>query len=142
MDVIASVIDKNLLAGESGISNNPYEIALQFCMEFLIEHLLGKGQLGRIVHVVFESRGKREDSELELAFRRICANQGNWRRAKIDFSQIEFEPVFVSKAANSIGLQLADLVARPMALSILRPSQSNRAYNIIKPKIWGLTKFP
>ena len=142
MNVIASVIDKNLLAGESDISNNPYEIALLFCMELLVEHLLRKGQLGKMVHVVFESRGKGEDSDLELEFRRICANQGSWNRGNIDFGQIEFEPVFVSKAANSIGLQLADLVARPIALSILRPNQSNRAYDIIKPKIWEMKKFP
>ena len=142
MNVIASVIDKKLLARESDISNNPYEIALLFCMELLVEHLLGKGQLGKIVHVIFESRGKKEDNDLELEFRRICANQGSWSRGNIDFGQIEFEPVFVSKAANSIGLQLADLTARPIALSVLRPHQNNRAYDIIKPKIWNRKTFP
>ncbi len=141
MKVIASVIDKNQLAGEFEIPNSPYEIALLFCMEFLLTHLLNKEQIGKTVHVVFESRGKREDKDLDLEFRRICVNQGGGCGGT-DFTQINFEPVFVSKSANSTGLQLADLVARPIALSVLRPSQSNRAYDIIKPKMWEMKKFP
>jgi hypothetical protein len=33
-------------------------------------------------------------------------------------------------------LQLADLVARPIGLSVLRAEQPNRAFDIIKQKIW------
>ena len=142
MNVIASVIDKHRLTKTYNIPRNPYEISLLLCMKRLLETLLNQDQLEKLVHVVFESRGKREDRELESEFRQICANQGSWGYRNVDFSGMRFESVFVSKAANSIGLQLADLVARPIALSILRPNQSNRAYDIIKPKIWELKKFP
>jgi hypothetical protein len=64
----------------------------------------------------------------------------------------DFEINFVSKQANSAGLQLADLIARPIGLRILRPQQPNRAFDIIQPKIWrgpqdqsswyGLKVFP
>ena len=59
-----------------------------------------------------------------------------------DFSAIEFVPVFVKKAANSSGLQLADLTARPIALNMLRPTQQNRAFKIIQTKLGHLKHFP
>ena len=37
--------------------------------------LRNNGQKGKLTHVVFECRGKAEDAELELAFRRIVAGQ-------------------------------------------------------------------
>jgi hypothetical protein len=48
----------------------------------------------------------------------------------------------MSKAANSTGLQLADLTARPIGLSALRPGQPNRAFDIIRSKLGGLKCFP
>ena len=143
MGVIASVIDKNRLTGEYIRSKNPYEISLMLCMERLLDTLINQNQLGKLVHVIFESRGKNEDRDLEAEFRQICANQDNWGYRSRDFFRMRFEPVFVSKAANSVGLlQLADLVARPIALRVIRPDQANRAYDIIEPKIWDLKKFP
>ena len=58
---------------------NPYQVALHFCMEQLHTMLSEEKQHGRTVHVIFESRGRREDRELELEFRRIAANDA--RRA-------------------------------------------------------------
>jgi hypothetical protein len=111
-------------------------------MERLFAQLLAKGQGGRTVHVLFESRGKQEDADLELEFRRICANQRNWGWKQTDFTKIRFEPVFVKKAANATGLQLSDLTARPIALSYLRPDQANRAFEAIEPKLRGVKSFP
>lgn len=54
----------------------------------------------------------------------------------------EFEPKFAKKAVNSTGLQLADLMARPMALRTLRPEQANRTYDVIKKKLWAMKAFP
>ena len=140
--IISSVIDKNRLSQKYAIPDNPYEIALRFCMERLLTRLLNHNQAGKFIHIIFESRGRREDEDLELEFRRICANRDNWGHGSMNFTQMRFEPVFVSKRANSVGLQLADLVARPIALSVMRPNQSNRAYDIIRPKMWDLEKFP
>ncbi len=56
------------------------------------------------------------------------------------------------KTANSSGLQLADLIARPIGMKTLRPTQTNQSYEIIKNKFlqkpegningWGLKLFP
>lgn len=78
--------------------------------------------------MIFERRGKREDNELELEFRRMC---GGANRMGV---QLPFEIVFATKQVNSTGLQLADLVARPIGMSVLRAGQENRAFEVLKRK--------
>ena len=39
------------------------------------------------------------------------------------------------KQANSSGLQLADMVARPIGIKTIRPEQPNRAWEILEPKL-------
>jgi hypothetical protein len=144
IDVIAAVIDKVRLAKKSSNPWSPYEIALHFCMETLLSRLRQIGQAGRLVHVIFESRGKKEDAALELHFRRIAANQANWGYKQPDFRALEWEPVFVDKRCNSSGLQLADLMARPIGLKVLRPLQENRAFEVLRLKLapGGMKSFP
>jgi hypothetical protein len=58
----------------------------------------------------------------------------------------------VDKKSNSEGLQLADLTARPIGISVLRPEQQNRARDILNGKFYrdgtgkingfGLKVFP
>lgn len=142
MTIFAAVIDKPRLRAGTDRPGNPYRIALRFCMEQLHGMLSAAGQHGRAVHVVFESRGRKEDRELELEFRRIAANEGRHGHDGPDFGRFELHPVFVPKAANSVGLQLADLTARPIALSYLRPDQPNRAFEIVRPRIGGIECLP
>lgn len=71
---------------------------------------------------------------------RIDANEGGAGRQ--DFGLFDFQPVLVQKAANSLGLQLADLTARSIAGSGLSPGQPNHAFEIVWPKIGGLARLP
>lgn len=132
-----AIINKQELKQKYANPWSPYEIALGFCMERLLICMRQEQQSGKIVHVVFESRGKNEDAELELEFRRITANQANWGYKRPDFRYARFEPVFARKDANAAGLQLADLVARPCGLRALRPLQGNRAFEVLIPKLTG-----
>lgn len=50
--------------------------------------------------------------------------------------KLPFKLVIADKKTNSEGLQLADLVARPIGLSVLRPEQSNRAAQILESKFY------
>jgi hypothetical protein len=93
-----------------------------------------------------ERRGRQEDTELELEFRRIC-DGGSYHGCKLPF-----EVVFSDKKSNSAGLQMADLVARPVGIKTLRPGQANRAFDVLEEKFytdqsgkrdgWGLKCFP
>jgi hypothetical protein len=142
MQLVVSVIDKKRLTEKYSNPYNPYEIAMLFCMERTLRFLLDQGQAGRRVAVLFEGHGKREDAELELEFRRVCDNEGSWGYKQPNFRQIAFEHVFVDKKSNSSGLQLADLVARPLALRYLRPDQANRAAEIALEKVLHFKTFP
>lgn len=132
-----AVIDKRALVQRYANPWSPYEIALHFCMERLLRCLQQHDQEDRLVHVVFESRGRKEDIELELEFRRIAANQSVWGYRDMDFGYARFEPVFARKDANAAGLQLADVIARPCGLKVARPDQPNRAQKIVPRKASG-----
>ena len=139
IQIITSIINKKELCKRYSHPYNPYELALLFCLERLFDFLISNGQEGKQIHVIFERRGKKEDSSLELEFRRICdRNEYLYHSAyqRRDFTRIKFEPCFVPKSINSTGLQLADLMAHPIAIKTIRPNQNNRAFDIIQPKLW------
>jgi hypothetical protein len=81
-----------------------------------------------VTHVVVECRGAKEDRSLEEAFRTICNGANRWG------TPLPFELVFADKKINSPGLQVADLVARPVGISVLRPGQPNRALAVLASK--------
>lgn len=108
--------------------DNLYHLAAKSCLEALYTKMLELEQSEKVVHVVFEKRGKNEDRELELEFRRICARENKHG------AEYLCEPIFASKQCISTGLQFADLFARPIGLSVLRPEQENRAFEILKNK--------
>lgn len=128
--LVSAVIDKFKLKQASSFKeeSNPYHLALGFCLEALYDFLAEKKQLDRKTHILVECRGKKEDKALELEFRRMI--DGNNRKNV----PMPFDIVFVNKQANSTGLQLADLVARPIGINYLRPNQKNQAFEILKQK--------
>jgi hypothetical protein len=94
-------------------------------MEALRAFLAEKSQDQYKTHVVVECRGKREDAALELEFRRLCDNR-----------HLPFDVVFADKKTNLAGLQLADLVARPVGLNYIRPTQANQAFDMLRRKFF------
>lgn len=144
MTLFASVICKRALV-ERGRGGDLYSMALQLILERVASKLRRPRGTQPLV-LVAERRGRKEDAELELAFRRICDGQ-NYRGERWPF-----ELCFASKQGNSTGLQLADLTARPIALAVLRPEQPNRAFDTLLSKFhrspsgklegWGLKVFP
>lgn len=128
--LICSVIRKDHLRAKYVDPDNPYHIALGFGLERVFYYLRDKGAVTGKTHVMVEKRGKREDAELELEFRRVCAG-GNYKGERLPL-----EIVFADKKANLPGLQMADLVARPVGMSILRPGQANRAFEVLKGKFY------
>lgn len=146
MVVIAAVIDKRRMANEGGSVNNPYDLALRSCMERTQTFLQDAGASGRTTQIVFESRGKSEDEKLSATFDEVRGSG----IATGAMPNLRYQ--FVSKKANSTGLQLADLIVRPIAMNTIRPGQRNRAYEVIEPKLWrnvdgnvsgyGLTMLP
>lgn len=144
--LICSVIRKEPLRARYTKPDNPYHVALAFGLERVFYYLQAQGAGDQLTHIIVEQRGKKEDNELELEFRRIC-NGANYRG-----DILPFELIFANKQSNSAGLQLADLVARPVGMHILRPEQRNHAFDVLERKFycdcngrrdgWGLKCFP
>ncbi len=135
MTIIASFIDKEEYRKQQGADHNLYDVALGSCLERLFDFLQKHEQHSSTTHVIFEARGKKEDDELELEFRRVCARD-----------KLPFDLVFAKKEINSCGLQVADLVARPIGRKYLNFAQPNRAFDILEKKlatdVVGIESFP
>lgn len=138
--LIAVVIRKEALRDKYRDPYNPYDVAVLYGLERLMRLLEAQGQGKKLTHLTFERRGKREDEALELEFLRIK-----------DGHRWPLEMRFAEKTANLPGLQVADLVARPVGRHILNPGQANRAFEALKPKLYntggsyanlGLKVFP
>lgn len=128
--LIGCVVEKLRLGRTEGTNTNPYHIALGICLESLRNFLTEKKQEHLQTHVVVECRGKKEDAELELEFRRICGGDNPGNRS------LPFQIVFADKKTNLAGLQLADLVARPVGVNTIRPKQLNQAFDLLKRKFY------
>ncbi len=139
--VIASAIKKRELMERHVDPHNPYDLALQFCMERASFFLTQRGAFNT-AHIVVESRGRSEDKKLKTTFDEL----NKW------FDHL-FAIVFADKKTNTTGLQVADLMAAPIGRHVLRPDQPNRAWEVITRKLekdpsgetidgWGLKIFP
>jgi hypothetical protein len=143
--IIAVAIKKKLLQEKYNQPSNPYYLAMQFGLERVYSFMRDNQQSEKITHILFESRGKKEDSDLEFEFIRTCGGNNMWNKL------LPFKLIFADKRTNSCGLQLADLIARPIGRYVLEENQENRALQIIREKFYtknncikgyGLKCFP
>jgi hypothetical protein len=140
MTLVAVVIRKDKLKEQYHKPGNPYHLALEYGLERVSKWLTSQGQAGKLTPLICESRGRKEDDSLELEFRRVATRVSG------------FDIRFVDKRANLPGLQIADLVARPIGRHVIDPAQENRAYMILEAKFrrspegqingYGLKIFP
>jgi hypothetical protein len=129
--LISCVVRKDSLIKRYATPKNPYFIALEFGLERIYKFLVEKGQQDKKTFIVFEQRGLQEDKDLELEFRRVCDGNNYGRIC------LPFEIKMASKKVNSSGLQIADLVARPIGNHVLKPDQPNRAFDVLKAKFYS-----
>lgn len=145
--VLAAIIDKHKLLKQYGRSaENPYHLSLSFLMERFSMFLRERGSLGKII---IESRTKADNDRLFLAYSKIMLEGSSFIQANEFQTRIE-KLEFVPKKKNITGTQIADLLAYPIATSIL-PHRDKQAFNIIKSKFrskngeikgFGLKVFP
>lgn len=126
--LVAVVIDKRKLKARYANPEHPYHLAMGFGLERIYRYIKNEDQDNRLTHLVCEARGAREDAELELEFRRIRDGRNIFNKP------LPFELVVADKKTNSEGMQLADLTARPIGLSVLRPEQANRTHAVLEKK--------
>jgi len=105
--LIAAVIRKKAFLAHTKSSGpaNVYSVALKFCLERLYFHLQDLGETRRVMHIVVESRGRNEDRNLELEFRRICQGE-NYRGHHMNFEIVFLRKSITPQGFNSPTLSL------------------------------------
>jgi hypothetical protein len=148
-NIIASALKKEKYIKLYGrLSDDVYEISLSFIIERAIFYLDGLKEENCSLDIVIEKRGKKEDKKLEEHFQRLMARGTGYispeRLAKYNLSII-----FKNKKENINGLQLADLIAYPIARYVLEPERINPAFDVFKERFYsnggkryGLKIFP
>lgn len=128
--LVAVVIDKVRYRAIGTDLEHPYHLALQHGLESVHQFLQAQGQDMQQTTIICEARGYREDRQIELAFRNAIQD------ANPSLQRYAMDIVIADKRTNSEGLQLADLMARPVGLHVLRPQQPNRAWDVLASKIF------
>lgn len=147
--ILTSSIDKIAYTKKYGyLSDDVYEISLSFLMERAI-YIVEKGQeQASELQIILERRGSKEDKRLEEHFQKLMS-RGTFYVSKNRFAKYNPDISFSFKKDNINGLQLADLIAYPVARYILDPAKPNPAFQVLKSKIYskgnklhGLKKHP
>lgn len=147
--IIASAISKEKYIKNYGrLSNDVYELALSFIIERAVFCLDEKKDENKQLEIVIEKRGKKEDKKLEEHFQRLMSRGTAYIEAG-RLADLKITIHFKDKKENINGLQLADLVAYPIARYVIEPERANPAFEVLKDKIYskgnkryGLKIFP
>jgi hypothetical protein len=126
-------------------------MAIDFVMERFVHYLRVAGDSGR-GSVIAESRETKEDIFVNHEYVRL-QKEGTQFVSESDFRwYLSPYMSFLRKSANSTGLQIADIAARPLAEKILDPSSSPKRWDVIsgklydglqgRPESYGLKIFP
>jgi hypothetical protein len=108
-------------------ARHPYHLALTFMME-RYAMLMGYNNHG---YILADSRGKQPDRLLKAEYQRLKSTGTDFQ---FDFANIT-SFWMEKKEANIAGLQIADLVAYPIAAKVLRPTEEQKAFDILFKKI-------
>ncbi|MBN2643107.1 MAG: DUF3800 domain-containing protein [Victivallales bacterium] len=129
--LFVSAINKQKLMAKYVEAHNPYSLALKFNMERVMNFMKTCGETE--LPIVAEARGKREDEMLEIEYLRLMTAGSEYISG---LTKLECPLVFKNKRDNIAGIQLADLCAYPCARHVLKPEQSNQAYDIVTEHIY------
>jgi len=133
--VVAVAINKNEKVNRDMLTDDLYELGVKYGLTKIEDFLKSKNDFNYTT-VTFESRAysiesyRQEDDKLYKYFKETAHEN--------------FGIEIHIKSAGGLGLQFADLIARPIGIHVLRPEQPNRAWDIIKWKIYkeGLVVLP
>ena len=119
-----------------GPDGDIYGLALSRLIERSIFYLDEIGnEDGSNLNIIVEMRGKKEDRDLTSYYEMFKTKGTKWltpERLNSHITQLKF----FSKRQNVIGLQVADLVAYPIARYILNPKAVNPAYDVLQYNIF------
>ena len=131
-------------------AKDPYSLSLSFIVERMMFCLDGLDKYAA-VDIKAEVRGRKEDEMLIAHFNSIL-DRGTYHVSRERLQKRKMSFKFCGKRENIVGLQMADLIAYPLARHLLSPKEPYLPFKVIEKKIycnqqgeydgWGLKLFP
>ena len=144
--IIAAVVHKTRLQVRYPRPDDPYALCLRFAFERLRWHLNAVSGPDHVARIMAESRNPVADRELRRAFDKF--KRGDYLGTKIENVALEF----ATKKDGHAGMEIADLVANPIARHVLDLPEALIPFGVIESKFrrnyrgqadgWGLKIFP
>ena len=147
--IFASGIRKDKYIKTYGrLSNDVYELSLSFIIERTIFYLDSLRDTQKELSIIIEKRGPKEDKKLDEHFQRLLARGTGYVSAD-RLRALHMKIEFVDKKENINGLQMADLLAYPIARYVIDKDRANPAFEQLEAKFYkkggkryGLKGFP
>ncbi len=117
------------------LTDDPYEICISKLIDSVLTKFKHQKNQARELQIILEKRGNKEDQKLALHLSKIILN-GTLNHPIFISKNIIIDYEFKHKKENINGLQLADLIAYPIAKFMLNQSIHNPAFDIISNKIF------
>ena len=128
--LIAVVVDKRPFYGAASSGPDIYELSFRAGFRLLDRLLVTTPSIDR-VDLIAETRGSYEDTRLTKVFQRFAAEPGLARET------VSYELHFAGKQDVVAGLEVADLVANPIARHALGFQQPLVSFDQIRDKFFG-----
>ncbi len=111
-------------------ARHPYHLSLTFILE-RYSLLMRRHSDDATGYILAESRGKQPDRLLKAEYRQLQSSGTFYQQDLSNITGLWME----KKDKNIIGLQIADLIAYPIAAKVLRPQVEQKAFDVIYNKI-------
>jgi hypothetical protein len=146
--IISAVIDKKEYLKKYPTLGDVYAVSLSFIIERSIYYLDTLNISEIQLDITVEKRGRREDKELLQSYNELHS-RGTYYVKPQRFIDYGLTLDFEAKTSNINGLQIADLVAYPIARYAIDKDRANPAFDVFSEKFYkkgskryGLKTFP
>jgi hypothetical protein len=134
--VISSVVNKDLYIKRYGkLGTDIYTLCLSNTIERTVFYMDDIKDSSKKVQILIENRGKKEDRALNEHIRNILNRGTGYVKANRIQALIESHN-FYCKDDDVTGLQIADLIAYPIARYIMDRARANPAFDLISNKFY------
>lgn len=139
--IIASAINKqNHIKQYGRLADDVYEIALSFVIERAVFCLDDVNDPEKVLKIIIEKRGRSEDKKLDEHFQKIQSRgTGYVSSERLKAYQLDID--FKDKKEDINGLQLADLIAYPIARYVIDPERANPSFDVFESKFYTKNKL-
>ena len=134
--IITTAINKEEYIKKYGkLNSDVYALSLSNIIERSVFCLDDISDSDKKLFVIIEERGKKEDALLKKHFNDLCL-RGTGYVSSERLQKLRLNISFRKKNKDINGLQIADLVAYPIARHLMNPEKANPAFEVLQSKFY------